>query len=555
MKRKHQMVRNHWDDRKKLKNDFDYLKGLHDSLLTSLVSAMNSYHQIERPLRYWQMVLDPWLLTCVAVVWDRWECLRFAFEEHGQLETIEFDSSAEFKPCFDFDDYSEKINSDRWNHQLFLEIIKSNYSDRCNVIKLPFPSSSSIGIETVVPVRPRTKTFKRMIAEFVDTILGRLTSRNKVMFFQSYFPIPALVRLNMNLGQLPRLYLKEFEWPIPLGISGTVNRGNLDRKSISLDMEPRNPFEAFLIRHVIEAMPYIYLEGFSALRARAGQISMKPKLVLTAAGHWASELFKLWCAEQILGGVKFVAMEHGESFTPEFYTMSFEEDIADIKTVWAVPYHKKQVRMPANKLVSKKRFHSTKENLAVIGNEMPRYNYRAQAAPQSGQSLISYEMVCNFYLLLRDEIKAHFLIKPYPHNRGWNIRQRFVDSLGADKVFVTGKYTHFLAKARIIVNTYPGTTFSEAMASGLPTILFYPAHLWEVIPEQKPLIETLMAAKIIFTSPRAVAAHLNRVWDDPDRWWESPEVQHARKEFHRQTLNVDGDWLKKWAAFIRGMLA
>lgn len=51
-------------------------------------------------------------------------------------------------------------------------------------------------------------------------------------------------------------------------------------------------------------------------------------------------------------GAKLITMEHGECIPPVFSSMSFEENIADKRTTWSIPYHDKHVRLPANKLAT-----------------------------------------------------------------------------------------------------------------------------------------------------------------------------------------------------------
>jgi putative transferase (TIGR04331 family) len=549
-KRPHEIVRNHWDDRKKLKRDHGYLKGLHDALLADLTRELNRYQGLDYSQRYWQMILDPWLLTYVSVIWDRWECLRLAFEEHDHLETIAIELGARHKPCFDYTDSIEKILNDSWNYRLFLEIVESNYSDRCIIRRCPAeaPPSADFGADALI--NPREERLRDRIFRFLDALLARLPIQNQVVFYQSYFPPLALLRLNLNLNQLARWYLTEFRAPIASGGMIIGDEQDSARESLALQLKPNNSFESFLLNRIIHDIPSLYLEGYSALRAEAGRIYMKPRIILTANAHWGNELFKFWSAEQVYAGAKFIVMTHGGSIPLLIESMSFEDDIADIKTTWAIPCHQKQVRLPPNKLVAK-RFCSTREYLAIIGNEMPRYQYRAQSTPHCGQTLVSCDMVCELYSLLAKKIQASFLIRPYP-NRGWNTRQRFIDKLGSNRVSKESDYKRFLAQARVIVCTYPETTFSEAIASGLPAILFYPTHLWEPISKMNPLLEIMRSAQMVFDDPGAAAAHINAIWASPERWWDSRDVINARNEFNRQALDLSGDWLKQWTLFIEG---
>ena len=88
--REYQQIPYHWSDRNKFIKDYGYLESFKDygylesfyeRVLQSLTNSLNEYHGVDRSLRYWRMLLGPWLLTYVAIAWDRWESLRLAFAE------------------------------------------------------------------------------------------------------------------------------------------------------------------------------------------------------------------------------------------------------------------------------------------------------------------------------------------------------------------------------------------------------------------------------------------------------------------------------------------
>lgn len=552
-KRPHRVVRNHWDDRNKLKTDHDYLKALHDSLLGALAEAMNSHHRIERPLRYWQMILDPWLFTYVAVIWDRWECLRVAFEENADLETTELAALPAAIRFFDYSDFIQTILGDPWNYRVFLEIIESEYGGRCKIRKSPDRAVERGGADDSSTRTQPSRSFKQKATRLVDGFLGKCFPENRAVIFDSFFPLSKLVRLCLNLKQVPRLFMDAFEWPIALERSAEVDDRDLLAKKVASGTIAKTPFEAFLLRRIVNDIPSVYLEGYSALQAKAAEIAMKPRAIFTTNAHWGNELFKLWSAEQVVRGAKFVTMEHGGSIPPAFCSMSFEEDIADARTTWAIPYHKKHVRLPANKLAAVN-IQSSRQYLAVLDYDTPRYCFRAEATPKAGQALVHHEMVCQLYASLDKKVQTDFSVRPYPRcSWGWSMRKRLVDKLGEDRVSSEPDYNKFLAQAKVIVCTYPQTTFSDAMASGLPSILCYPAHLWETIPELDSLLDVLKAAKILFTDAKSAANHINSVWNDPTRWWNGPAAVEARNMFHAQALMLNGDWMSDWTAFIRKM--
>ncbi len=554
-KRRHQVVGNHWDDRKKLKTDHDYLVELHGRILETLSSELNCYHETAHPQRYWQTILDPWLLTYVAVIWDRWECLRIAFAGHQNLQTVELEPLRSSPGFFDYSDFIQKILGDFWNYGLFLAIIESEYGDRCSKRKAPDGDIDRAGYWQPYARMPHPGSFKHRAVGFLDGFWGKCFPQNRAVIYDAYFSVGNLVKLCLGLGQMPRLFINEFAWPGSIDQPpGFSNRQLLGDKLASVTTAT-TPFERFLLKRIVNDIPWVYLEGRPALQSRVAKILMKPRAIFTANAHWGNELFKLWCAEQVLRGAKLVTMEHGGSIPPAFSSMSFEESIADKRTTWAIPYHEKHVRLPPNKLPAVD-IESTRKHLAVVDYDMPRYNFRAEASPKAGQALAQHEMVCALYASLDQNIRKNLRVRPYPRIPwGWNIRQRLTDRFGPDKVSTGQSYSQFLSQARVIVCTYPQTTFSEAMASGIPTILVYPSHLWETIPEMDSLLVTLRAAKIVLHDPVVAAAHINSIWGSAEGWWNAPETLDARSEFNRLASSSNGDWLKCWTGFIRKMSA
>jgi len=103
----------------------------------------------------------------------------------------------------------------------------------------------------------------------------------------------------------------------------------------------------------------------------------------------------------------------------------------------------------------------------------------------------------------------------------------------------------------VIVCTYPETTFSEAMASGRPVVLVYPSKYYERHPIAGSLLADLRQASIAFEDPVEAAAHVNRIWDEPDAWWRAPHTRRVRDRFLTQALGNDGHWLQRWRRLLR----
>lgn len=530
----------HWADRKKMHKDYDYLNVLHDRILDEMVIFLNRIHQKNEANRYWEMLLDPWLLTYVAVIWDRWESLRLLFERYDQVKTIELENAADFNISH-YIDFTKKVLDDEWNHGIFLDIINFNYKSRCIVLKNKIYTKKN-------QKYLKKYSLKHRLIGFVDNFIGNIFNSQKTVIYDGYFSFRAYISLCIKLRQFPRLFIYQFQWPSILVKSAKELNSSL-RGELIFRNTPENAFESYLFKRIQDDLPKIFLEDFDSLEDPLRKISLLPRSIFTANAHWGNDLFKRWCAEKIRDGAKIFFMEHGGSFTPLLCSMDFEEVIADKKITWSKPHHRNQIQLPSSKLADS-RIISSRRYLSVVGYECPRYSFRVESCPKIGQMNIQFQMSCDFYNLLNESIKKNFRVKPYP-NDGWNSALRYLNILGNDKVFVGGSMQDFFSGARIIVCTYPQTTFSEALISGVPSILCYPKELWEIHPSMHSLLDQMHQAKIVFYDAAKAAEHINKIWSDPSAWWETVEVAAVRGRFLKEALGMRVNWLDDWSTFIK----
>ena len=72
----------HWDDRTKLSRDYNYLLGLHEVLLKDLSIQLNKIHKVNYSIRYWRILIGPWLGYFIQALFDRWRMLNKAADEY-----------------------------------------------------------------------------------------------------------------------------------------------------------------------------------------------------------------------------------------------------------------------------------------------------------------------------------------------------------------------------------------------------------------------------------------------------------------------------------------
>lgn len=547
----------HWDDREKLHRDYDYLKELHASLLSILSVELNRIHKTGHSRRYWQILLDPWLMAYVGVMFDRWETMRIAMEGRRFfcVNTIA-DERTEKSHYFSFEDYTSKIMTDEENETLFLDIIRREYPDRirwitANSNSLQEKPAASPPVKDSVSLR--SLLFK--IAELLNPFVQRIASRNKYVFHKTLFDPISLFRLSISLGEVPVFLHPELELD-GVEIEKMQQASNENFRDFHLSLEPGNAFESYLASRLQDDLPECVLESYEPLRSRLSSAAT-PKVILTGQSHWMNPLAKTWIAECTERGTKLLILEHGGSFPAREELFNFEEDISDSKGTWFTPYHPKHRQVPPSKLVRSRciagpdnSFIRKRKYCLIVGNEYPRYVNRVIFYPMADQCLRSFSMVNEMIRLFSDSVTEATRIRPYHVDCGWNTKSLYSEVHGVDKIHSKGSLKKEFVKARLIICTYPETTFTEAMISGVPTILMYPHECYERNPVAYALIKQLKEAKIIFYDAEEAAVHINKCWDNPLIWWESNLVVTARRSFLSQAAYLGENWLLEWKKIL-----
>lgn len=80
-----------WEDRERFHHAAQYIDEYYERLLGDLTDVLNAAHDISRRQRYWRVLIGPWLLEYLHVLYDRYVRLTDALGRHPGLETIVID--------------------------------------------------------------------------------------------------------------------------------------------------------------------------------------------------------------------------------------------------------------------------------------------------------------------------------------------------------------------------------------------------------------------------------------------------------------------------------
>jgi len=520
----------HWDDRHKLYNDYQYLSNLYEIVLQALQKQLNEIHGVDYSLRYWRILIGPWLGLFIPIVFDRWTMLKQAFEKYeiSGCRVLELDECSlipnEMNDCLNLfidDDWNEMIYS-----QLLQEYLKHD-------ILIESVSKENIQLNQ----SNNSKSFKSYIGRLRRLGINSLMkiksyyfNENEYFFLNTYLPPSIEDELLLRLGQKPKKWKLA---PIP-----RVQMDYKMREWVLITDSLANDFSNILNQMVAKHIPIAYLEGYQSLLARSDSLGwpQRPKCIFTSVSSSANDIFKIWAAGKTEHGVPLIIGQHGGHYgmTPWSFHEEQQISVSDAWLSWGWSDEKKPQIIPACnlKVIDHTVDYDPNGVALMVEVALPRYSYHMSAVPVAGQWLSYFEDQCRFISVLPEHLREKMLIRLYRNNNGWRQKDRWMQHFPNLKLEIGQEPMHNLvSKSRIYISTYNATTFLESLSWNMPTIIFWDPNHWELKDDALPYFELLKSVNIFHETPESAANHMTEIWNDIPAWWQSKSLQKNRKQF------------------------
>lgn len=525
----------HWSDLSKVKKDYIYLKNTYELFLSALTLYLNSYHRVNHSETYWRVIIGPWLLQSICIIFDRWETLQKIFKENqnrfDEVNIIRFDE--ELLISNDFNNFTEKMESHSWNHKLFIEIIKELKPNTIFKEKnLSKKQNQSL------------KKNKKYYLKIIDKLLSIFPSDKKKLFYQSNFRILDSIILYLKNGIMCRQF-NEFGFKI-------TTQNFVDRKKWNLNFDFKNNFEKFLNKFILRIMPSSYLENYKLLAKNSLQLKFNPDVILTAFGHFNNDFFKIWLAQKILENKNFYVCSHGGWVEKEVNFGSWEKSAFKFIS-WKKEEGTNFIQMPPNFFLKKRKILDKLEgkSLLFLSYHVETYAHRIHDGPISSDVLNNHEQWLQFLKSLNTNIKEKIIFRQGPFIDNWGFKQKFINNFEEKYISKKKKLEHDFSNSKIVINTAMQTTFFETMKMGLPTIILLKKDLWNLSEDLFVFYNKLKSNNVIFTNYADAAKHVNTIWEDPLKWWNSEELLKLRNEFFNICCLENQNNLNSWLEFSK----
>ncbi len=523
-------------NKKKIYEIDQYYKKFKLSVFDNLIGQLNIYHGRDYSKRYWQIILEPWYTHFFETILYRWKIVEGIINSKTYLNSkfIDFINDPIF---FDYDHFiDEACSDDHYNQYLFQKMI--NYLNINKNIKIVYGPKYEFKI--------KKKKIKKNL-NFFNFFFSKLF-KSKKYYFDLSIGIKKYVFLNLFLKDFPFKDKNTFSKNKNNILFNKMSPINLEKRNkIKISLNPNSEFEKFFLSIIKLQIPISFLEDFKKINEYLEkEVIFKPRCIISDMNYASNTTFKIWLANSHLNGTKIIITDHGGSYgllNGEF----INEQISDRSFRYFRSKFENSLHVPViHKLQKRKKNFLSK--LLIISYSVHKYPHYVTTLPVSGQVLDQITMVKDFYENLPKDIKENFFIRPY-QIKGWNFNNRYKD-IFKNKVLIKKKdYVNVYQNSKIIISTYPKTSFYESFLSG-PSILLTNLNYFKIKDDFDELHDVLKKNNMLFESSLDASNFVKKVWDDVDDWWYSKDAQKALEVYRSYLAYEKRNSLKYWADLI-----
>ena len=514
--------------------DYARARILEASLFPDLCNTLGRLHGVTCDQRYWRIILGHWFRRYVDLIFNRTRTLEVFSNSYKFAHTIILSNSSYRLAVQDSYSAIWACNDDRWNHSLYARIMELMPSLGIR-FETVIDDSGDLGFSYKYKNYINFRTLLLFgLRGMVDRVFSLLHKHDDLLIFNSYLPRWEELKLQLMLGQYPRLPSSN----IPhLQMESDANlRGELSQQSIDLGSNSGS-VEHIARSLLFELLPVCYLEAFASIKEHCENLPWpdRPRAVFNSNNFDTDEIFKSWTADKVMQGTKYVIGQHGNNYGTHRYFVnpSIEEMNADRFVTWGwqdeLPQHLPVCML---KNLGKKTLKNDPEgDLLLIELPLP---YRFSVWDEWADFDDYFEDQKRFVSELRSAPRKKLLIRLHQMHEqmGWGECERWAEFDSTMRVDLGDQNINkLIAASRLVVHSYDSTGILETLSQDIPTVAFWQRGLEHVRDSARPWYQLLVDAGIVHLSARSAAVHVSEVWDDIGGWWSQDAVRNARMAF------------------------
>ena len=522
------VVHNIWDSNQIIDSDYKKIEKIHKKINLKLSDHLYYLHEKKISKKIWKNLIYIWLTYYLFFYYFKWKTIIKISSINKKINFNLYESNDVHSNIDSLDFYNVSSNSDIFNYLAFKRVI--SYQKKNKLININL-------------VKKNKKIYEKRKLSLNTTQNVKLNLSNKIiLYFQKKLINHDLLIID-GINFKFKFFLNLFSFQFPINFKNIFNwekaKKNLikNKKKILISKIENDGthFENFIFDNIMSDLPLCFTSGFSYLDELSKKIKFKPKIIVSGTQHVHNELAKLWMLKQKYEhNKKLFIVSHGGGHQRLSLTMfDYEHKIGDYFFEWLDKKKFYNYRLPNTKYsFNVKKRNKNADKIVFVGNELKPYINRISPGPMSISSSKIIDDLEIIFKNLNQNIRSKIFYAPKKKMIRY-FSNKISKILKKDKILPIGKLALNIQKSKLVICSYPQTTFFDAIMSG-PTILVYNPKLWRHYSKLNKSYKVLKSHGIVFDNSFEAAKHINHIWKDIDKWWNEKEVVNARNIFLKE---------------------
>ena len=516
---------------------------IYSSLLKDIAKKLNTIHKKKYSIRYWEIVVGPWLKKFIDLVHERF----YSLEKILKKKKFDYIVLANYQNfnfyTHDHNDlvFKKNIKSlEDWNFVLYTKIF-----DFLN-LKIPRKNIKVQNSQNGKFLKIKKNIFKNFIKRTIYFVLSFLISPNSFFIYKPDLRFFENLKLQFKMGQVPAIY-NEVRYK-------KAKKNFKIRDEISFKKKGGNKVEKFIRSILPDLLPTNVIENYEYLDKLINKQRWpnQPKAIFTSYAYCGDDVFQMWLAKKVEKGTKYFLAQHsGNHITGKPTLTEPGFDTCDKFLAWGKKGNNKCIPFFNTKNISiYNNFNNEGKKIYFFAPRM--YPRRTKPYDDYGEMIRENIKLQKILKGIHYNLQNNIILKLYPTDyQDRKFEKKILDEI----VFKNKKYKmdssytlkkSIFNKSRIIVHLSDGTGILETLSANIPCVFIMP-NLNLIRKDVKKDFESLVKAKILFFNSRDLSEHINDYYFNIEKWWKNKEVIKVKKLFCEKYCNpAPIDYLDKF---------
>ena len=498
---------------------------------------LNLIHNEGYKVKFWQKMMFYFLLIHIS------QCYRI-YKSSNQIKKIKNLKYVKFKKFYIPDTQSE--------HREFFQRSylgqEKIFSTLVEYLKIKY-SVQKIYKNNILKKTKTTKVKYKFKFNFVFlrifNFFLKIIKKPSVLVSKCYWSEESRQRIKFDF--LGKIKIHNFYLPTIKDTSISIE----SRRYLSETSKKFDNFDKFFFKTLSYSFPKSFLENFKLRKKYTLNFINQKKLekikyILNESLDEDNLLLNALSSEK---NIKNIYTEHNflhHPFVGSHLDLILENFDKYITSGWLIKNNKKIIKGGSHSHVFK--FPSTKKNkkqqiLFVSGILECRAPFATSMYGEFGfkASKTTVENMNIFFSNLNNYNKNKIMIKQHPLSLDKNYSNyNFMDKkVFNNKNLIKGKkkFIHFLQNTKLVILPYYSTPFLQSILFNVPTVVFLNQNSYFLKKEYNTYFDDFYKTGILQKNAVSASKFVNKISQDPYKWWYKHDVQKARNKFLKENIN------------------